>query len=235
VQAAASSCSATLAPHSNCQIAVVFSPSQAGARLGQLTVTATGIANALQVSLSGNGEDFQLVVSGASSQTMTSGQTATYQVQVVPVSNSTGSVTLSCSGAPANATCNLNPSSVTLSGTGTASVTVTVTTGVSTSNASSAMLRALPPIALAMLAPVLWIPKRLRRPWLAILALLLLPLAPMGCGLGVKANSDTGTGTTTATPPTGPTNPTPSGSYTLVVTGTAPGLSHTVSLTLNVE
>lgn len=235
VQAAASSCSATLAPHSNCQIAVVFSPSQAGARLGQLTVTATGIANALQVSLSGNGEDFQLVVSGASSQTMTSGQTATYQVQVVPVSNSTGSVTLSCSGAPANATCNLNPASVTLSGTGTASVTVTIATGVSTANASSTMLRALPPIMLAMLAPVLWIPKRLRKPWLAILALLLLPLAPMGCGLGVKASSGTGTGTGTGTGPTGPTNPTPSGSYTVVVTGTAPGLSHTVSLTLNVE
>lgn len=234
VQAAASSCTATLAPHNNCQIAVVFSPSQAGTRLGQLTVTATGIANPLQVSLSGNGEDFQLVVSGASSQTTTSGQTATYQVQVVPVSNSTGSVVLSCSGAPTNATCNLNPASVTLSGTGTASVTVTIVTGVSTSSTSSALLRAMPAIALAMLAPVLCIPGRFRKPWLAILALLLLPLVPTGCGLGVKAGTG-GSGGGGTTGSTGPTNPTPSGSYTVVVTGTAPGLSHTVSLTLNVE
>ncbi len=230
----AGGCGTNLAAQANCQIGVVFSPTQAGARSGSLTVTGDGLPAPLQVALSGNGEDFSLQVSGSSLATVTSGQTATYLLQILPVSGSTGTVSLACVGAPQYSTCTLNPATVTLSGNATASATVSVATEQSGSAAAVA-----PHWKgfwrdgrfLALLVPAGFLFRR-RRSWKSIVCAAIL-MFPIACGLGVTpgtSSSSTGGGGTTS-----PGNVTPSGAYTIVVTGTAPGLSHSVQLTLNVQ
>lgn len=228
-------CGSTLAVGDNCQIGVVFSPSQAGARSGNLTVSFANIANPFNVELSGNGDDFTLQVSGSPSATLTSGQTATFPLIISPVNGSAGTVALACTGAPQNATCTVNPGSVVLTGTSTASATVTIVTGSSGATAAAdfdkgkvKMLR----LVLAMLLPIGFLARKRRR-WerLALVGLLAL-LLPIGCGLSVNPGSGT---SSNKPPPVTGSNPTPSGTYTLTVTGTGPGLSHSVQVTLTVE
>jgi hypothetical protein len=88
-------------------------------------------------------------------------------------------------------------------------------------------------LALAMLLPIGFL-ARTRRRWgkLALVGLLA-SLLPIGCGLGVTPGAG-GTSSNQPPPVTG-SNPTPSGAYTLTVTGTAPGLSHSVQVNLTVE
>ena len=221
---ATGSCGASLAANSGCPIGIAFSPSQVGARTGTLTIAGAGLTVPLQVGLSGNGEDFSLQVSGLSTITVTSGQTATYQLQVLPVNGSSGNVSLACTGAPANSTCILNPAAITLSGNGTASCTISVTTSQTGSTAFRAGWHSY--ALLAVLVPSYCFLRR--KP--ALLAFLCggILLSAVGCGLGATS------GVAPAVQPASGTS-TSAGTYTITVTGTAPGLSQSVSLTLNVE
>lgn len=237
MQSVANACGASLAVGATCQFGVVFSPPQAGPLSGGLTVSAANLAAPLKVALTGSGEDFTLQVSGSSSAVLTSGQTATFQLQVTPVAGSTGTVALACTGAPQNATCTVNPVSLTLTGGSTATSMVTIATGQSGSSAAVKGGFATIGFALAMAIPIGFLARRRRRGrnllLLGVLAVTLIGcgLGLTGCGLGVKP----GSGPSTTTPPPASTYPTPPGSYTLSVTGTAPGLSHSVQLTLTVE
>ncbi|WP_446745093.1 choice-of-anchor D domain-containing protein [Silvibacterium acidisoli] len=224
-------CGQTLAVGVSCGLGVVFKPSVAGARTGNVTVDFTNLGHPLNVTLAGNGEDFSLQVAGSSSATITSGQTATYSLQILPINGSTGTVALACAGAPANSSCSVNPASVTLSGESTASATVTVITGKAPSTAQERRSESRGwGVSLALLLPLGILAVRRRGAVLRCVCLaILLCLVPSGCNLGVTP----GKNTTGSTPP--PANSTPSGTYTLPVTGAAPGLSHSVQLTLNVE
>jgi hypothetical protein len=71
----ANTCGSSLAAGSICTFQTVFSPSQAGARSGSLTVTSSS-ATAFNVPLNGFGVDFQLVVIGSGRATIVTGQTA---------------------------------------------------------------------------------------------------------------------------------------------------------------
>jgi hypothetical protein len=232
----ASGCGATLAVKANCQIGVVFSPSQAGVRNGSLTVTADGLPAPLQVALTGDGEDFALQVSGSSSATVTSGQTATYLLQILPLNGSTGSVSLACTGAPQYSTCTVNPAAVTLSGTATASASVSIVTGQPVSTAAIADrprgLR-MGGRLLALVVPVSFFLIRRRKWWLMTVMGSVFLILPMGCGLGVSPGAGASTGGGGSSSP--PASATPSGTYTLTVTASAPGLQHSAQLTLNVE
>jgi hypothetical protein len=85
---------------------------------------------------------------------------------------------------------------------------------------------------LALLAPLGLLTERLRK-WRATLLLLAatLLLLPAGCDLGVTPGSGAGgsgsTGSASGT--------TPSGVYSITLTGASPGLSHSVQVTLTVE
>jgi hypothetical protein len=227
-------CGATLAAGASCEISVSFSPTQAGVLSGTLTIVASELAAPEQVSLTGNGEDFTLTVSGSSSAVVTNGQMATFQLLITPVNGSTGTVALACTGAPANATCTVNPISVAMTGLSTVTATVTFATGQTTTaqaNRPALWLRAT--AAFAVVLPMGFLAGRRRRwrgiaPVLAAFALLgLAPLLFLGCGLGVTP------GSTTGTTPLGPV--TPVGAYTLTITGTAPGLSHAAQVTVTVQ
>jgi len=235
IPAGANSCGPKLAIGAQCQIGVVFVPSQAGGRTGSLTVAATELGSPAVVGLAGNGQDFSMTVSGSPSATITSGQTATYTLSIVPLNGSTGTVMLACTGSPQNSTCSINPVSVTLTGQNSATVTVTIVTGKS---ASSAYLRKPGPdlkrlvFALAVVVPMGFLAGSRRR-WRGVVLLGLLALFLPGCNLKVSPGGD-GSSTGPSGPAT-PTNPTPSGAYTLTVTGTEPGLNHSVALSLTVE
>jgi disulfide bond formation protein DsbB len=114
---------------------------------------------------------------------------------------------------------------------------VTIATGQSGSSAAVKGGFAKIGFALAMAVPIGFLARRRRRGRNLLLLGLVVTLIGCGlgltgCGLGVKPGSGS---STTTTPPLASTYPTPPGSYTLSVTGTAPGLSHSVQLTLTVE
>lgn len=228
-------CAQTLTVGAQCQVGVVFVPSQSGARAGLLSVSAAELSSPMLVALSGGGEDFSITVSGSNTATITSGQTATFMLSILPLNGSTGTVTLACTGAPQNSTCTINPTSVTLTGQNSATATVTIVTGQAASSASidrgGPDLRQLA-LALAVVVPIGFLAGKRRR-WRGLMLLGVLVLFVPGCNLKVTPGGETSP--TGPTGSTGSTNPTPSGAYTVTVTGTEPGLSHAVALSLTVE
>jgi hypothetical protein len=154
----------------------------------------------------------------------TTGNTAI--ISVVGTNGFSGTVNLSCDITPIAAndppSCTLSPSSVTLSGTTAQTSTLTV----STTAASSALIRPLwRPIGGTALAVVLmlFLPRK-RRSWLAMLVLLAIAasLGVAGCGGGGSKSSG---------------NPgTAAGTYTVTVTGTSGSTSAAITtVTLTVE
>jgi hypothetical protein len=125
-------CGSSVAPGTNCSIAVFFDPTVSGTRAGTLTVVDTATTSPQTVSLTGVGQDFSMAPQSQSSSTVSPGQTANYTVALSPVGGFNQTVTLSCAGAPAGSVCSV-PSSVTLNGTASAPITVTVMTTASAS------------------------------------------------------------------------------------------------------
>jgi hypothetical protein len=222
------SCSATLAPGANCAIQVVFSPSVSGPRVGSLTIASPSLHTSFQIALSGNGLGFTLQADGASSATITSGQSANYLLQVVPLAGSQGTLTFSCSSAPPDSTCTVNPASLQINGGVTGSVTVTIATGATTSAAAASP----PPgkelggiaVAIALLPAGFFASLAFRRRLLLAGCLLLSLIALSGCGVTASGGS--------ATPVKPIGNP---GTFTPVITATGPGITQTLPLTLVVE
>jgi hypothetical protein len=179
--------------------------------------------------LSGMGLDFTSTVNGGASQSVTSGQTASYALTLTPLSGSNGTFTFQCGALPANAGCTFNPTSVTVAANTTGSVTVQVATGQSQSAAMSPEVgswRALQVACGLLLLPLAW--KR-RRSILLVLAGLIVAGSLSSC-----AGSGGGGGETTGPGGLGNTN-TPAGTYSIPVTVTSSGVSHQVTLSLTVE
>ena len=197
-------------------------------------MSASGLASPVTASLTGSGADFQLAVQGASSSTVTGGKTATYQLLLTPVGASVGSVSFTCAGLPAGSSCLFNPANATLTGTGaTATIQVSITTV-----APSAAGIAKPPSALGWSRPAgglialgsllllrrrRWAEPPRRCGGLVVLGALCLGLS--GCGLSINGGASSGAGSGTSS----------QGVYGITVGGTAPGVTHSVNLTLTVE
>ncbi len=192
-----------------------------------------GTSNSVNFTVTGPPPDFSLNYAGATSATVTAGQTATFinAVYVFALNGFTGTVKLSCS-LPATATqCSVSPSSVPPQ----QAATVTVTT-----MARGVMPPALPigrfhlqpqhiPLFLLTLLLAILILRfaRTRRQRLAgalpfAVLVVFLMLQAIGCGGG---------GSSGPPPPTG----TPAGTYTVTVTGTSGSTTHTTTLTLTVN
>jgi hypothetical protein len=234
---ASTSCGPELAPAASCNFVVVFAPTSAGAVAGTLTLTDDAPSGAQTANLSGVGIDFALTADGATTATVTSGSSAVYPVLLSSLPSLSGAVALACTGAPANSLCTVAPVTASLGGTSTLSVTIE--TGQSTQSALLLRLPATPssgtgrssraPALLALLALPLAFARR-RRMVMRLLPLVLLAaiLSLSGCG-------------SSRTIPGGPGGPgqggssTPSGTYTLAVSASAAGLTHSVNLTLIVK
>jgi VCBS repeat protein/centrosomal CEP192-like protein/ASPM-SPD-2-Hydin domain-containing protein len=148
---------ATLATGANCTISVTFKPSTTGNRVASVTVTDNASGGPQSASLTGTGTDYSLAAAtGANcpangncstSATITASQTATYDLQVTPVSGFNGTVSFTCIGAPAPSTCAVSPTSAPPNGSSSYAFAVTV------NNTANALM---PPSPLFLRAP--WMP-----------------------------------------------------------------------------
>jgi hypothetical protein len=230
----------TIAAGNSCFLGVQFKPTTAGAHSANVSVADDASGSPQTVALAGTGTDFSIgpAMGGSTSATVTAGQTATYNLQVSPVSGFNGAVTFSnCSGAPSGAICTTSLASVLVNGTA-AAFTVSVTTTAPSMIVPRTGPPNWPPLTgvrlIFLLLFALALPAilgrfrdaaKLPRPGLALapaLALVLLTLAWVGgCGGGGSS---------------APHNPgTPKGTSTLTVTATSGGLSHTQNLALTVN
>jgi len=219
----------TVAPTSTCTVQVSFTPTSAGQRTGNLTITSSAIGSPQSVSLVGSGVDFSMPATGGTS-TIKAGGTATYQFNVQSVGGTFSSkVSLACQGVPAFATCTVNPNSVTPGANGSgATVTVATKATVSASstqaNPRGFVLSFWISGGFGLFGVVLFSRShgKSKRSLFAMIGLAL-TLTLVGCG-----------GASTSGQPT--TAPgTPSGRYTLIVVGTSGSAQHFSSLTLVVQ
>ena len=232
-QLASTTCTSSLAVGASCAAQIAFSPSSAGLQTGSLTVSSSTLATSAQVSLSGMGFDFSVSPAGQSSRTVSSGQTASFTITLATMSGSSGTFSFACSSLPSNSACSFNPTSVVIAANATGSATVQIATGHASTSAqngdhipgtsSSRILF----VALALFAfPFAFSRKRHKLFWVVTIFL---------SSLGMMSCAGAGGGGGGAPPPSSANTNTPPGTYSVVVTATANGLSHKVTLTLTVD
>ena len=107
-------CSApAYAVSATCTISLTFAPLATGQRAATLTIADDAPSSPQTIALGGNANSAAFtLLSGAGGLTLsvTAGQTATYNLQLVPGQGFAGNVSFACSGAPATATCTTAPS-----------------------------------------------------------------------------------------------------------------------------
>jgi hypothetical protein len=227
---------ATLAANANCAISITFTPTVAGNRSANVTITDNAPGSPHIFSLSGTGTDYSLAAATAAncpvggncstSALIAAGQTASYDLQVTPNGGFNGTVALTCTGAPGASICSISAASVPLNGSSSYAFVVTV------SNTSNVMVMPLIQMPYTPAAPMVSTTLAL---FLILAAILILRsdsasnhrrrvLAPalVVLLLGVLYASACGGGR----PPT---------NATLTVTGASGGVSRTLSLNLTVN
>jgi hypothetical protein len=233
-----SSCPSSLAAGKSCAVQVVFDPTTVGAATSVLTI-ATANAGTMQTTLAGTGINFQFSPGSTTTVSVTSGNAASYVLDLDPVNGSAGSVSLTCSNIPPNATCSVNPTSASL--TEPAVITVSVATGVGSSGKARLQMRRagfwvcgwwgflLGLVSMGLLCR----PRKMLRRWQTMvwLGLLLILLGnTTACGVGGGPLGESAT-----TNPLPSSSITPPGTYTLTATASAGGLQKSVTLTLIVQ
>ena len=231
--AQSNTCTAAVAAGGSCTISVTYTPTATGSAMGAVTLMDNANNSPQVIALTGGGANFGLSIKPGSA-TVVAGNPTNVTVSVSSVSGFTSPVTLTCTGLPALATCTASPATVTPSGTGAVTSTLTVNTTKRTSTPPHGLPRPPGPgwtlrpgvwvlWAMLLLSFGLWATRRNRPQWnWAVLALAALWLASFAaCGAG-------GTGYVN---PTG----TPSGTYTITVTGTAGALTQSTTLSLTVQ
>jgi len=224
-------CGATLAAQASCTINVTFTPTAVGTSTGALMITDNAPNSPQMVTLSGAGGDFGVAISPTSASVV-AGNSTGVTVTVTSVSGYSAAVSLACTGLPALASCSPSPASVTPASGGAATASLTISTTRRTSTPPRGAPWPQGPGGIThpgiwLLAAVLlglsgWALRKNRWRYGAVLVLAALWLATFAaCGGGGNGYVN----------PTG----TPSGTYTVSVTGTSAGLSHSTNLTLTVQ
>lgn len=221
-------CTGALAAGASCTAAVTFAPVAAGPATGALTVSSAAVATPATIALAGTGFDFALSVSGPAGITVSSGQTANFALVITP-NGSSGAFAFACGTLPANAACTFNPGSETLSASVQGNVTVQIATGQSSPAARAGDplgWRAVPLLCGLFLLPLALV-RRMR------ILVLVVVLAILAAGASSCTSSSGGAG---GNPPDGGyAGSTPAGTYTIPVTITSTGVSHSMNVTLTVD
>ena len=231
-QLTGNTCGSSLAPAATCTAAVAFAPANLGQQTGNLSVSSSMLAASAQVALSGTGFDFSVTFSGGSAQTVSSGQTALYTLVLTPAGGTSATFTFSCGTLPENATCAFSPASELVAGSATGNVTVKIATGVAATSSQSLRVSrigngfsVLPAACAMIILPLAW--GRWRRKILLAMVFSLLAISITSC-------AGAGGGSGPVTPPTTGNN-TPAGTYSIPVTISANGVSHSITLSLTVD
>jgi Abnormal spindle-like microcephaly-assoc'd, ASPM-SPD-2-Hydin len=239
-----STCTATLGAGASCSVGVEFDPAAAGQQTGVFTVTSSSVPAGAEVSLAGMGFDFTLTASGAVTQTIAGGQTASYALVIAPMDGAQGIFTFQCGTLPANTLCLFTPTSETIGAGDTGKVSVQIFTdqsGAGDSSSGQASLRnvgisgrssvrigwAAVPIACGLiLLPLSGTYRRRKNLWIcAIIAIL----------IGVSSCTSSSGGTGGGGGGGGGTGSTPSGTYSIPITVTSTGIAHSMTITLKVN
>ncbi|MGA8043026.1 MAG: hypothetical protein WCA37_09500, partial [Terracidiphilus sp.] len=226
-QLANNTCPASLAPGASCTTGVTFAPAQTGPQTGSLTVASTAMPVSAQASLSGTGFNFTATVNGPSSFTVASGQAASFTLNLAPQGGSTTTFSFQCGTLPAHTTCSFNPTTEAIAANANSNVTVNIATGQASTAALATQPRFWPAWPMACGFLLLPLALRKRRKWLLVVVALVF-------AGGLSSCSGAGGGTNSAPTNTLP-GATPPGTYSVVVTSTANGLSRNVTLTLTVD
>ncbi len=110
-------CQGTVAPSATCAINITFSPAMIGARSALLVLPDNAPNSPQTIPLSGAGTDFAILSTGATSQTVQSGATAQFQLDIQPMNGFTGPISLKCAWAtsqPAGTACAFVPATLTV-------------------------------------------------------------------------------------------------------------------------
>ena len=236
-------CGSSLAASATCNINVIFNPTNVGARSATLQVTDSDSSNPQTAALTGFGDDFEISAQTGSLTTMTirQGTTATFKLAAAPDQTFTGTVTLICpANLPTSTTCTLSPTTVTwpsapgASQNFTAAFTTTKKTIVYSALPGRFPSRPAGLVALAFLA-LIWSVSLIvetRTPFGRNFGRT--KMRHLGFTLGALALLIAGCGNSTPAIDIAP-DPTPTGTYTLTVSGEAQNASRGVTLTLVVE
>jgi hypothetical protein len=220
-------CLSTLGPKASCTTGVAFAPLSAGAQTGSLSVTTPTVPGGF-VALDGMGFDFTVTPTGATSLTVSNGQTASYKLVIATLDGSQGAFTFQCGSVPPNALCIFNPTSegVTAGATGFVTVQVATGQGLDLGRLKRPGEWRIVPLACGLaLLPLAW---RKRRRSLFLAAL----LAVLAGGVSSCVGASGGSGGEQH--PTGP-GITPPATYSIPVTALSNGLQHSVTLSLTVD
>lgn len=226
-------CPSSLATNASCQIKVTMDPQTAGGELATLQVADNLPSSPQTVALSGTGQDFSIAISPGT-LTVTSGQAGNYNLVVSPLYGFAQTVNLTCSANAPQSSCTVTPASVALNGSKNATATLAVVTAGSSARLMHPYGRPAEDNRLAMWLAFSALPGLLltgKTRWhckssvwlrcLLLIVLLALIITWSGCGGGGSGSS------------------TPTGSYTVSLTGTYTSggvtLSHTVRTTLIVQ
>jgi hypothetical protein len=145
---------------------------------------------------------------------------------------SSGTFSFSCGSLPANSSCTFNPPNETVNANATGSVTVKIATGISSTSAQNTGHSPKPFASGSFFVGLglILMPVAIRRRQRGTFLLLLLILSSFGLTSCAGAGGGAG-----GAPPSNPTSMTPPGAYSVVVTATANGLSHKITLNLTVD
>ena len=212
-------CGASMAQGQQCRITILYTSSVAGPQTGTLTVANTGVTSPITIPLTGDAADF-ILTPGPSAATVTAGQPATYFFSIAsPLAGPLGLTpfTFACSGIPPGATCSFTASQPFPEGDARVQLVV------STTGQGAALRPRFPgwewPLA-GLAALVLIARKRRLRA-----AMIVVAAAMLVTGLGSCGGSNGG--------PTG--SVTPPGTYSLTVSASRNGLTHSFPITLTVR
>lgn len=237
-----SGCGTTLSAGATCAISLVFLPTVAGSQLGSLTVTSAN-AIPMAVQLSGIGIAFELLPTSPTSVSVTSGNAASYSLELEPANGSAGTASVTCGNLPPNSTCTVTPATASL--TVPSNIQVAIATGVAT---AAGRRSGMPPTLLSSAGlewwscPFVWVAlwemrrrsRHMRHGLHRVLTVLLLAVMLAGVGACGKGGGPLTLGGSTSNPlPT--SSLTPPGTYTATVTAAAGGLQKTVALTVQVQ
>ncbi|HTV60766.1 MAG TPA: SBBP repeat-containing protein [Verrucomicrobiae bacterium] len=204
-------CGASLAGNSSCMINVTFAPTSTNNPLtGTLTITDSDASSPQTVTLTGTGWDYSLSATPPSI-TVTKGQTSQpVAIGVTGLGGFTGTVSLTCSGAPTNSACAISPNSVAPGSSGNLTLaTKAFIVAPEPMRTPPASGRRIILFLLAFLAMMGFFTARRWKTRIGLAGALLVFLVA-GCS---------------STPGT------PSGPFTLTVTGSSGGVTHTVTVT----